>query len=118
MPLPSGRYNLRIVVLARVPDDQTASGEIASTWPEPVAGTQEYFAARDALSGGETIAQGLNNSTGGMRLRIKGQSIAIEAGDRVKKKVTGELFNVSGVWRDDGETFVTVERVVQQTTKQ
>jgi head-tail adaptor len=118
MPLPAGRYRLRVVVLTRTLAAQAANGEEAETFSDPAAGTNEYFAAVEALSGGEQILQGLRQSTGGMRLRIKGESIAVAASDRVKKKGTGEVFAVTGLWRNDGETVLNVERVAQQTTGQ
>ncbi len=115
----TGRYRLRLVYLPRVLLAAGANNEQAETWPDPPADpVQEYFAARDSLSGGEQIAQGLRQEIGGMRLRIKGRSLPITAADRVKVKVTGELFNVVGVEREYAETVITVERVQQQVTSQ
>ena len=109
----AGQFDLRIVVLPRVLGAQGNNGEQVETWPDPAEGTNEYFAARDGITAGEDIAQGIRQSTGGMRLRIKGRSIAVTAMDRLRKKVTGEVFAVVGVARDKGETIVTVERVPQ-----
>ncbi|AMV30059.1 hypothetical protein VT84_37040 [Gemmata sp. SH-PL17] len=109
----AGQFDLRIVVLARVLNPQARNGEERETWPDPAPGTNEYFAARDAITSGEDIAQGIRQSTGGLKLRIKGRSIAVTASDRIRKKVTGEVFAVVGVAREKGETVVTVERVTQ-----
>lgn len=118
MPLPAGRYNVRVVVLTVSRAAQATNGEEVESWPDPAARTNEYWAAVEALSGGEQIIQGLRNSTGGMRLRIRGESIPVTASDRVRKKATGETFAVTGMWRNDGETFLNVERVIQQSTGQ
>ena len=115
----TGLYNMRVMICARVAGSQsTASGEIPATWPDPAAGTNEYFACQDVLSGGEQIIQGMNQSTGVMRLRIKGRSIAVATEDRLKLKVTGELFHITGVMRENADTVLTCERVFQQTVEQ
>ena len=108
-------FDLRIVVLTRVLGAATANNEQPESWPDPAAGTNEYFAARDALSSGETIVQGIRQSLGGMKLRIRGGSIPVTAMDRIRKKVTGEVFDVTGVSRERGETVITVERAAQST---
>lgn len=114
----TGEFNLRIVHLPVVLTAQAVNGEVVPTWPDPPATLREYYAARDALSGGEQIVQGLNQSTGAEKWRIKGRAIPMSVSDRLKKKYTGELFNVTGVMRDTAETIINVERVHQQTTKQ
>lgn len=112
----TGQYNLRIVVLRRVLGAKQDSGEDLQTWPEE--GARGYFAAREALTAGEDILQGINNATGSMRLRIKGRSIEVAAYDRVKVKHTGELFEIAGVSRDGAETVLSVERLRSQTVGQ
>lgn len=114
----TGRYNLRVVVQRRALGSKGSNGEDAATWPDPDAGTHEYSAARESLTAGETIVQGLANSTGGMRLRIKGRSIPVAAYDRVKVKATGEVFEVTGVSRDEAETVLSLDRVRSQSTGQ
>ena len=118
MALPAGRYNVRITILTVSRAAQATNGEEVESWPAHTAGTIEYWAAVEALSGGEQIVQGLRNSTGGMRLRIRGESIAVSASDHVKKKATGEEFAITGMWRNAGETFLNVERYAQQSTAQ
>lgn len=115
---PTGLYNLRVVILARVLAVQGANAEQVESWPEPMAGTNEYFACRDNLNAGETITQGIRQSTGTMKLRIKGRSISVNAYDRIKKKATGEVFAITGVSREDADTVIMCERVHQQTTGQ
>lgn len=106
----SGAFNLRIVVLRRVQGAKRANGEYAETWPDPDFGSGEYFAARDNLTSGEQIVQGLRNSTGGMRLRIKGRNIPVSAHDRIRVKKTGEEYEVVGAHEDGIDTVLTVER--------
>lgn len=114
----TGEYNLRVLILRRVAGAKQANGEVAESWPDPAVGTSEYFAARESLSAGETIVQGMRNSTGAMRLRIKGRGVAVAATDRVRVKKTGEVFEVTGVSRDAAETIVLVERTHGQTVGQ
>jgi head-tail adaptor len=116
----TGDYRQRVVILARVLAAQGANGEEVESWPDPTPGTNEYQAAEESLTGGETIVQGLRQATGGKRLRIKGRFIAVNAYDRIKVKATGEYFAVTGMYRDlsNGTTVLTVERVHQQTTGQ
>lgn len=114
----TGRFDLRIVRLARVLAAQSANGEEVESFPDPTPGSEEYFASREALSGGEQIVQGLRQSMGAMKLRIKGRAIAFDAFDRVKVKHTGEVFAVTSLYRDRADTVLVVERVHQQTTGQ
>jgi len=116
---PTGRYRDVASVLPRVLAAQGANGEQAESWPDPPAGGERlYPAARDALTGGELIVQGLRQSTGALKLRIKGRAIPVAASDRVKLVATGELFNVTGVAREHADTVLLVERAAQQTTGQ
>lgn len=114
----SGDYNLRVIVIRRVLGEKQANGEDVEDWPEPAAGASEYYAAVDALSAGEIIAQGFRHSLGFMKIRIKGRSIPIDAADRVKKKVTGEIYTVTGVAREDVDTVISCERLHQQVAGQ
>ena len=111
----TGRYDLRIVIQRRVLGERQGNGEYAETWPDPTPGDAEYFAQRDSLTSGEQIVQGIRNSTGGMRLRIKGRAIPVDANDRVKVKSTGEVYEVSGVHRDGIDTVISVERLRGQS---
>jgi head-tail adaptor len=108
---PLGRYDLRVAIVARVLAAQGGNGEQTETWPGP---GKNYFAARDSVTAGEDIAQGIRQSTGGMRLRIRGRAIPVSAADRVVKATTGEVFEVVGVAREKGETVLTCERVRDQ----
>lgn len=105
-----GQYDLRVTVLARVLAAQSQNGEEVESWPEP--GT-DYFAARDTITAGEDIAQGIRQSTGGMRLRIRGRAITVSASDRLVKKATGEVYDIVGVAREKEDTVLIVERVTQ-----
>jgi head-tail adaptor len=111
----AGEYDLRVTILPRVLAAKATSGEEVPSWPGP---GNDYFAAREGLSAGETIAQGVAQATGSMKLRIRGRAIAVAAEDRLQKKATGELFNITGVWREKGETVILCERVHQQETGQ
>lgn len=110
----SGEFDLRVTILARVLADQGANGEEVESWPEPGS---DYFAARDAITAGEDISQGIRQSTGGMKLRIKGRAITVSASDRLVKKATGEVFEIVGVAREKAETVLTCERVRQSTAQ-
>lgn len=134
----TGKYDLRVVILRRVLADATDNNEQIPSWPqveqdidiESVDLLQppfvldgerdpsEFFACRDSLNSGETIVQGLNQSLGGMRLRIKGRSIPVSAAYRVKVKHTGEMFHVTGVARENADTVLSVERMHSQTVGQ
>ena len=118
MPRKTGEYNLRIVVQRRVLGAKGANGEDTETWPDPDVGESEYFAAREAMSAGETIVQGIRNSTGTMKLRIKGRAIPVDSLDRIKVKHTGEVYNVTATVRDWDSTVITVERYRSQTVGQ
>lgn len=111
----AGEYDLRVTIYARQLAPQGVNGEEVESWPG--SGT-DYFAARDALSAGETIAQGVREGTGSMKLRIRGRSIAVNAYDRLAKKATGEFYSVTGVWREKADTVLTCERVRPQATGQ
>lgn len=125
---PTGRFDLRIVILRRVLGAAGDNNEKAETWPDPdvtaeaaaaaTAGAKEYFAARENMSAGETIAQGLREPLGTMKLRIKGRAIPVDTADRIRKKFTGEVFNVTGVMRESADTIILCERLHQQTTGQ
>lgn len=111
----AGEYDLRVTILARVLAAALPSGEEVESWPGPGA---DYFAARDTLTAGETIAQGVRQSEGGMKLRIRGRAIPVNAADRLKKKATGELYAITGVWREKEDTVLLCERVQQQAVAQ
>jgi head-tail adaptor len=108
---PLGRYDLRVTILPRKVAAQAGNGEQVESWPGP---GRNYFAARDSITAGEDIAQGIRQSTGGMRVRIRGRAIPVSAADRVVKVATGEVFDVVGVAREKGETVLTCERVRDQ----
>ncbi len=114
----TGRYNLRVVILRRAAGAKQPNGEIAETWPDPDPGTSEYFAARESLSAGETITQGVRNATGTLKLRVKGRNIAVDARDRLKVKHSGEVFEVTALSRDEAETVLTAERLKPQSVQQ
>lgn len=114
----TGRYNLRVVILRRVLGAKQPNGAHAETWPDPDPGSGEYFAARDSLTGGETILQGVRNATGTMKLRIKGRAIPVDASDRLRKKYTGEVYEITGVAREEADTVLTVERLRSQPVSQ
>lgn len=111
----TGRYDLRITILRRVQGEKGSNGAYAETWPDPDHGTGEYFAARDGLSAGEQIVQGIRNSTGAMKLRVKGRTIPVDARDRIRVKSTGEVFEVTGVYRDSTDTVINVDRMRGQS---
>jgi hypothetical protein len=116
----TGEFRWRFAVLPCVYVKNAANNEDAPTWPEPAGGAREYQAARENFTAGETIAQSIRQSTGSMKFRVKGVRIPVNPADRIRLKTTGELFNVTGVARDEGlfETIITVERVAQQPTPQ
>lgn len=110
----TGDYRFRVEILRRAVGAKGDNGADAETW----AGGTEYSAARDALTAGETIAQGVRQSTGFMKLRIKGRTVPVSAADRLTWVETGELFEVTGVERDVYDTVISVERYQGQTTGQ
>lgn len=112
----TGRFNLRVLVLRRSVGSRRANNEAVETWPEE--GALSYSAARVSMSAGETIVQGIRNSTGSMNLRIKGRAVPVDARDRVKVDATGEVFEVTGCYRDEAETVLTVERLRSQSVQQ
>lgn len=111
----AGDYDLRVTILPRVLGTRLPNGEEPESWPGP--GT-DYFAARLSLSAGETIAQGVREGTGSMKLSIRGRAIAVNAFDRLEKKATGEVYAITGVWREKEDTVVLCERAHPQSTGQ
>lgn len=112
-----GKYRLRVTILPRVLAPQGANGEEKESWPGPGA---DYAARQDALSAGETITQGIRQATGSKKLCLRGRSVTVSAVDRLAVKATGELFNITGLWRDydADETVLLVERAHEQPTGQ
>lgn len=110
-----GKYDLRVTVLPRVLAAQGANGEEIEAWPGPGA---DYFAARDTLSAGETISQGVRQASGAMKLRLRGRMISVAVVDRLKVTATGEVFAVTGVWRDRDDTVILCERAHEQPAGQ
>ena len=109
-----GQYRYRIVILSRVLAAKNASGEEVESWPDPPSGLNEYWAARDTQTAGETITQGLRQTTGSMKLRIKSpgtQGLPIYETDRLRLKTTGVVYAIAGVTREPGETVLDIERV-------
>lgn len=111
----AGEYDLRVTILPRVLAQPGANNEEAESWPGPGV---DYFAARLALSAGETIAQGVREGVGSMKLSIRGRAITVAAYDRLKKKATGEEFAITGVFRTKEDTVLMCERAHPQTTGQ
>lgn len=111
----TGQYRLRIQILPRALAAAGANNEKTPSWAE---NGPSYFAGRDALNAGEVLQQGIANTTGFMKIRIKGRAIPVNAVDRVKNVATGELFNITGIAREFAETVLTLDRVTQQTTPQ
>jgi head-tail adaptor len=119
MPLESsGRFRKRIVILTVSRAAQGANGEEIGSWPDPDIGTNEYSAAVESFGANEIVAQGQAHAIGSKRLRIRGRSIAVTTADRIRDKVTGEVYAVSSVARDDWDTIIDVERVKGQETAQ
>lgn len=129
---PTGRFDLRIVVLRRVQGTPLANNETPETWPDPDveddaaavaaataagAGPKAYYAARDRIGGNEIVAQAIRQSSGSMRLRIKGRAIPIEAVDRIRVVATGKVYQVtSEPLRESAETVIDVEIVIPRET--
>lgn len=111
----TGDYRFRVQILTAVKAAKGDNGEEELSWPD--TGTA-YSAARDALTAGETITQGLRQSTGAMKLRIKGRAIPVTTSDRLLMEETDEVFDVTGVEREVYDTVLSVERVAGQTTGQ
>lgn len=111
----AGEYNLRVTILPVVLTKNTANNEDVPSWPGPGS---DYFAKRLALNAGETIAQGVRQSTGAMKLSIRGRAITVSTQDRLVKKATGEVFEIVGVFRDSEDTILACDRAQEQTTGQ
>lgn len=124
---PTGRFDLRIVVLRRVLGTPGDNNETPETWPDPdvpadaeaavTAGAKRYYAARDRLGGNEMVANAIRQSAGSMRLRIKGRNVPIEAVDRVRVVATGKVYQVvAEPMRESAETVIDVEIVIPRET--
>lgn len=111
----TGKYDLRVTILPAVLAAKGANGEEVPSWPGPGS---DYFAARLALSAGETIAQGVREGTGTMKLTIRGRAIPVSASDHLRKKATGEEYAITGVWRESEDTVILCERYRPQPTGQ
>lgn len=109
-----GRYTLRLVHLARTLASADGVGQEVESWPEPEAGVGRYSAMQEGQSVGETIAQGLAQTSGSMRVRILGNNLGIAATDQVRfenTRYTGLRFHVRGVELTDSETVLTLDKV-------
>ena len=113
-----GEYRTRMLLLKRESASQGDNGEEVESWPDPPSDPKSYWCKRENLTGGEDITQGLRQTTGAMKLRIRGGVLPIEATDRMKNSATGEVWAVTGISREDAETVVSCERVHQQTVAQ
>ena len=111
----TGEYKHRYLLLPCVREPQGDNGEEAETWPDPPAVDRYYYAAHDSFSTGEQIVQGLAQSVGTRKAKIKGKTLPILSGDRMKDVVTGELYRVAGILRDFAETILTLDRAQLQT---
>lgn len=116
--MTAGKYDLRVTILVWSAGGQEANGEEPESWAEPAAGTGQYFAARDSLSAGESIVQGIRQATGLMKVRIKGRAIPVAATDRLRVNATGEAFGIVSVSRDKTDTILDCERVTRQAVGQ
>lgn len=116
--VPSGQYRMRIVILTESRAAKGANGEEIPSWPDPEEGTGSHYAAVEQFAANEVIAQGQNHATGSKRLRIRGRFLPVTVRDRIRDKVSGEVFNVTGVVRDGGETVIDVSRVNSQEADQ
>ena len=114
---PSGEYTLRIGVYPRVLATQAKNGQEPESWPNE---HKRYSARPENLNSGEQIQQGVSQSTGMRKLRIRGAKIPIAAVDRIKIVQSGEWYNVTAVSRDfdTDDTILSAERVPQQSTPQ
>lgn len=115
MAKTTGEYKHRYLLLPCVREPQAENGEEAEAWPDPPGQDRYYYAAHEGLSAGEQIVQGLAQSTGTRKAKIKGRLLPINAGDRLKDVVTNELYRVTGIVRDWSETILTLERAQLQT---
>lgn len=111
----TGEYKHRYLLLPCVREPQGDNGEEAETWPDPPAEDRYYYASHEGLSTGEQIVQGLAQSIGTRKAKVRGKTLPIYAGDRMKDVVTGELYRVAGILRDFAETVLTLERAQLQT---
>lgn len=109
----SAAYSLRIEVLRRsLTGNKLANGEDEYTYLEPEPGRDTYYAKRLSLNAGEEIRQGVRESTTFLKLEIRGRSIPIEAVDRVRLKVSGQVFRMTGPpTRDRRVTVISLESV-------
>lgn len=111
----TGEYKHRYLLLPCVLEPQGDNGEEVPTWPDPPAESRYYYANHPELSAGEQIVQGLAQSTGTRKAKIRGKTLPIQATDVLKDVVTGELYRVAGIVRDWSETILTLERAQLQT---
>jgi head-tail adaptor len=114
MPV-QGKYDLRVMILPRSLSAQGTNAEQVESWPATGAA---YFAMRDGLSAGEIITQGIRQATGTMKLKIRGRHLSVSAADRVKVVATGEVYAITGLWREKDDTVLVCERAHQQTAGQ
>jgi hypothetical protein len=105
-------YDVRFTILRRTILDRTAENEPREDWPDPPAGNDRYTGKRLALSAGEDIGGGLQQSTGTIKLEIKGQKIPIAAVDRVRLLDTGRVYRITAdPVRTKRTTIITIESI-------
>lgn len=107
-----GRRRWRITLCRRQLASPSANGEEVESWPDPTQGENDWWASLDGLTAGESIAQGIRQTTEAIRLRLPRQFPG-EAIDRVRNRATGLMYSITSVDREDIETVITIERVAR-----
>lgn len=109
--MANSEYYIRLVVLPRVVTGRTAANEPVESWPE-TADNKRYSAKPLALNAGEEIRQGVKESVDFLKLEIPGQSIPIEAVDRIRLIVANRVYRLTAhPIRQERSTVITCESV-------
>jgi hypothetical protein len=95
-----GEYRDRIAILPRVLAGADAPGEEVDSWPDPRPAREHW--ARIEAPGGDESNENPRGSGNSATLRFR-TLVVLAAVDRVRIKETGDVYSVTGVWRERAE---------------
>lgn len=99
--MPLKLYRDLIEVLPRTLAAADAGGEEVASWPDPTPAQRHW--ARIESAGGSDSAAAPAGSGAGLQIRFR-HLVTVAAVDRVRVRETGDVYGVTGVWRERDES--------------